>query len=534
VARAIVRLSAHSASPTPTFHFLNGGPRHWRECIVWMNLFGYRIALLPYAAWSGQLARGAASADHPLHALRSFFLKQHANGSTTAELYQETRKSRSNAAWTRRAEADAGLLCPALDADLLERYFDRYIEDAVLPSPRACRSSTRALTLRACHEDPVFIERLLRTHFDDPDLRIHEHRLASNRSDHSIIGELTSWRHKRRTGLFEYTVTFDRQNRRETLALIVKAKPADCEVVEVAETVGGICDPALGRAIAEYRDRLPIRGGHLREPALYEESGALTRSFMPVCYGTWRNDEKREWGLALGRLDDVVVIDSSNETGAWSRTRIETALAGLAHLHAAWYGRDAELLGRYWIGHVPTRTTVVEMTPLWRALAHHAEPYLTQWTTPAIVPVQRELIESIDDSWAVVETSAGTLIHNDFNPRNVALRQTARGLELCAYDWELATVGIPQFDLAEFLCFVLPPDVGEETAVGWVDRHRVALELAAGISIDAGQWHAAFRAALANLLIDRLAFYTMINRIKPQRFLPRIVKTWWRLFTVFN
>ena len=133
-----------------------------------------------------------------------------------------------------------------------------------------------------------------------------------------------------------------------------------------------------------------------------------------------------------------------------------------------------------------------------------------------------------------MEDSPRTLIHNDFNPRNIALRLTDRGLELCAYDWELATVGIPQVDLAEFLCFVLSPDVDEDAAVGWVERHRAALARATGASIDAGQWHAAFRAALANLLIDRLAFYTMINRVKPQAYLPRIVATWWRLYMIFN
>jgi thioester reductase-like protein len=534
VARAIIRLSKPAATATRTFHFANGCPRHWRECIVWMNLFGYRIVLLPYGAWRDKLAREAISPDHPLHALRGFFLRQHPDGSTTAELYQETRKSRSSAAWTRQAEASAGLLCPRLDAEMLERYFDRYIEQGVLPAPRPRQSSAHVLTPTACHEDPAFVERLLRTHFDDPCLRVREHRLVSSRFDHSIIGELTSWRHKRRTGLFEYTVTVERHDRRETLALIVKAKPADCEVIEVAETVGGICDPALGRALADYGDCLPIRGGHLRELAIYEETSALTRSHMPVCYGTWRNDEKREWGLALARLDDVALMDSSDEPGAWSPSHIDTAIAGLADVHAAWWGRDAELLQRRWIGHVPSRATALEMTPLWHLLGHHAQPYLARWTTPAIVSTQAELMESIGDWWTIIDRSPHTLIHNDFNTRNIALRRTGCGLELCAYDWELATSGIPQSDLAEFLCFVLSPEVGEDDAVRWVERHRAALALASGASIDGGQWRAGFRAALADLLINRLAFYVMINRVKPQSFLPRIVQTWWRLHAIFR
>ena len=534
VARAIVRLSKRVTGPTPTFHFANPRPRHWRECVMWMNLFGYRVVLLPFEAWREKLACGATSSHHPLHVLRSFFLRQHADGSTTPELYQETRKSRLSVGWTRGAEAGEGLLCPGLDADTLERYFDRYIERGVLPAPQHRRSATQLHTPPACHEDPTFVERLLREHFADPCLRVREHRLVSSRSDHSIIGEITSWRHGRRTGLFEYSVAFERRNQAEVLSLIIKAKPEDSDVIDVAETVGAICDPALGRALADHADRLPIRGGHLRELTIYEEADTRIRSHMPVCYGTWRHDEKREWGLALERLDSVALIDSSGEPDAWSPSFIETAIDGLANLHAAWYGRAAELLQRDWIGHVPSRATALEMRPLWRALGHHAEPYLAQWTTPAIVSTHRMLIESIGDRWSIIDRSPQTLIHNDFNTRNIALRRRDCRFELCAYDWELATVAIPQTDLAEFLCFVLSPDVTEDEALRSVERHRAALVLATGGSIDAGQWHAGFRAALADLIINRLAFYTMINRVKPQAFLPRIVKTWWRLHTIFS
>ena len=55
------------------------------------------------------------------------------------------------------------------------------------------------------------------------------------------------------------------------------------------------------------------------------------------------------------------------------------------------------------------------------------------------------------------KAGGSALIHNDFNPRNLALRREVGGWRLCAYDWELATIGVPQHDCAEFLCFVLPP-----------------------------------------------------------------------------
>jgi hypothetical protein len=534
VSRAIVTLSRSASSSTPAFHLLNARSRHWRECVVWMNLFGYRVRLLSYEAWTETLARTAVSPEHPLYPLRPFFLRQDAGGMTTAELYQQTATSRPVAARTHGLEADAGLVCPRLDADMLERWFNRYIERGVLPAPPAARSSPRAHFAKTCHEDAGFVERLLRRHFDDSSIRVREYRRVSSGSDHSIIGELTSWRGRRRTGLFEYIVTLERQGRRETLPLVIKAKAADRDVIEVAATVGGICDPALGRAIAEYADRLPIRGGHLRELAIYDEAGALIRRHMPRCYATWRDDEHQEWGLALARLDDAVLIDSDGDLDAWSPSRIEVAVTGLADLHAEWYDRDAVLRQRTWIGNVPSRASALEMLPLWCALRRHAEPYLMRWASRAIVDVHRELVESIGDWWPVIDNSPHTLVHNDFNPRNLALEQAPEGLRLCAYDWELAAIGIPQSDLAEFLCFVLSPDVAPCDVLHWMECHRAALARATGRSIDTSEWRSGFRAALADLIVNRLAFYTMINRVKPQPFLPRIVKTWWRLHTIFN
>jgi aminoglycoside phosphotransferase (APT) family kinase protein len=106
-------------------------------------------------------------------------------------------------------------------------------------------------------------------------------------------------------------------------------------------------------------------------------------------------------------------------------------------------------------------------------------------------------------------------------------------LRLCAYDWELATIGPPQRDLAEFLCFVLAPDTAANDAPYWIQHYRNLLEEQIGTAIDPIEWDAGFRAALCDLLIDRLAMYAMINRFRPQTFLPRVVRTWLALHNRF-
>ena len=134
-------------------------------------------------------------------------------------------------------------------------------------------------------------------------------------------------------------------------------------------------------------------------------------------------------------------------------------------------------------------------------------------------------------SWSrELDAAPRTIIHNDFNPRNIAIRRRHGRLVLCAFDWELATLGAPQRDVAEFLCFTLPPDASHDSARKWVERSRVLFAAAAEVEIDRARWERGFSAALCDLLVDRLAMLAMIDRVRPQSFLPRVVATWLNVF----
>jgi hypothetical protein len=110
-------------------------------------------------------------------------------------------------------------------------------------------------------------------------------------------------------------------------------------------------------------------------------------------------------------------------------------------------------------------------------------------------------------------------IRGDFNPRNVGFRRDAAGPVLVAYDWELATVDVPQRDLVELLAFVGPADPDR-----WMETHRVALERESGIPLDREAWARDAARARHALLVTRLTAYHVIHRARRQRFLPRTVR----------
>ena len=54
-----------ATSSPGAWHLAHPRPRHWRECVLWMRLYGYDVTLLPYREWTARLRETAA--DHPDH-----------------------------------------------------------------------------------------------------------------------------------------------------------------------------------------------------------------------------------------------------------------------------------------------------------------------------------------------------------------------------------------------------------------------------------------------------------------------------------
>jgi len=242
-----------------------------------------------------------------------------------------------------------------------------------------------------------------------------------------------------------------------------------------------------------------------------------------------RDDDRDEWLVALEYVSDAHVANASDRT--WTNVEIDAALRGLAVLHATWRDRWDTLVSQSWLPPRRTSAEMAEMLPLWSALAANARSAFISWAGPAIVKAHESLLGGINRWWQPLGNNLQTLIHNDFNPRNIMLRGSP--LRLCAYDWELATIGAPQRDLAEFLCFVLAPETAADDAPYWLQRYLDLLKEQTAITIDPTEWDSGFRAALCDFLIDRLAMYAMIHRFRPQKFLPRVVRTWLALHNHF-
>jgi aminoglycoside phosphotransferase (APT) family kinase protein len=165
-----------------------------------------------------------------------------------------------------------------------------------------------------------------------------------------------------------------------------------------------------------------------------------------------------------------------------------------------------------------------QLTPLWEALLTNASRSAGLYSASRVQEL-RQAIDQIPTYWAALDAMPKTLIHNDFNPRNTCFKTVGGELQLCAYDWELATYHVPQYDVVEFLSFVLDEE-RYALRLGYLEHYRQALHTLTGSYADADEFRTGAGYAALDFGLHRLGMYMMAHTVSPYPFLPRVVNSY--------
>jgi aminoglycoside phosphotransferase (APT) family kinase protein len=320
---------------------------------------------------------------------------------------------------------------------------------------------------------------------------------------------------------------------------MLKIKAQDGDALDVGESLAQILDHRVAAAYTRWRHRLGLVGSADREVIVYQQPDPRFVRHVPRVLGSTADgpDPTDDDGTRAIVLEMIRAAAGTADVGrAWPRRAVDAAIDGLASLHAVWFDREGELAAEPWIGHVRTPSSLRDMADLWQALADHASRVFAAFdaaTGATVAPAQQRIVDRVHEWTRFGGRAPRTLIHNDFNPRNIRLRAGGGLLRLCAFDWELATIGRPQRDLAELLCFTLSDGATRGDVDRWLERHRRALARETGADLDPREWREGFRAALYELMLDRLPFYALVHRVKPQHFLSGVVRSWLTLYRMY-
>jgi hypothetical protein len=342
----------------------------------------------------------------------------------------------------------------------------------------------------------------------------------------SILSDLTAAGLRKKVGLFPYEINWRIGWRTGKTQVVVKSKATDVEVLSMMSAMAQLCGNPYAAIFESYKLDIGFRNCHIRELAVAELNDPRFTRISPKVYTTVRRDPSPDnaraiYLIVMEALDSLSHANTANDPNQWAPQDICTVLSDIAAFHAIYLNQTHKLQTCEWLDTM-TAARMHRLSPLWTALLDYNRSEHPEIYTEERVRILTKGIENIHLLWTKLENAPRTLIHNDFNLRNIALRPDGTSYRLCAYDWELATVHAPQRDVCEFLSFVLPPGTPMPKRLEYVDFHRQKLEQAAQMPLDAEQWLEVFHLSCLDFAIHRLALLSIADSFKAYDYLSRV------------
>ncbi len=346
----------------------------------------------------------------------------------------------------------------------------------------------------------------------------------------SIITELSARNQEKFLGL--YPLKFDVSSAGGGIAAVeavLKSKPLDLEVIMLGTKMAGMTSAALGDLYEKFKLSNESKNCHIKELTIYCEKDPRFTEISPKYYGSYIDQAREAYVLLIERIVDPIVHGVSSH---WSKEYLYAAVEGIAKFHSLWLGKEPRELP--WIGFIHSAQSMVEQKSLFRELHRQGAMEFPEIVTGDVMARNYHIIDSIDKWWLEIDQMQKTLVHNDFNPRNIAIRNSKSNLQLCALDWELASFHIPQRDLAELLSFTADSHLSDDDIWGIIEHHRKILSEASGNNIEKDSWMRGTELAVWDFAVNRIGMYLMSHTFKHHSFMSNLVKNNSRLINLLK
>jgi thioester reductase-like protein len=510
-ARASLALSLAGQGGFERYHLRARNPRHWREIALWLNLMGYGVELEPVPDWLERQFGSRSAKVARLFPFRRFFIGLPGTPPALRPFEIFLRAQRKvDCSLSEGRLASLGVHEPLLDLAYFERCVDDLRRRDVLPDatggarPGRTRSCPPEAS-RACGGGGVAtVERLP---FDASAGFLNE--IAAARYGGALGVRLERWTTERGGG------TRERQD------VLVKSRPSDEDMHRLLADVAGFCDPALGEAVRRFPHLLRRSRAGITEAALHAVLPAGVRALLPAFRGSW----SAPGGAVQSHAESFVRGQAwTAADGPWSAGRLEGIARAFARIHAV-AGRDESAV-RAALPRQLGAQDAMDAGPFWRELAGFTARVLDGPGHVGLAALLDDALGTLGSWWPDLDRQPTTLVHNDANPRNVIWVEETGGERPVLVDWELAGLGLPQADMAELACFVLPDEAGPPAFTRLMEDHRLLLERATGRGWDREDWHRGARHALLRFGLSRLPLYAMAHRIRPQVWILGAARRW--------
>jgi hypothetical protein len=367
----------------------------------------------------------------------------------------------------------------------------------------------------------AFLEQIIQAHAPDQTIRVRSVEPLPIDNSASILVTLTAGLTEKTIGHFGLAVTLEIDGEVQVQRMVLKVKPPGREISAMLTNLAQACWGPLAEVYPDFAALTGFEHTHCREVEVYQKHAS---GLMPKVWGLYANDEQEAYCVLIEYLEDVTLLNSAMAPETWTDAHIRAALEQLAEWHARHLVvQPPQPVGLWDDLHSPAY--MYQLTPLWEALLLNAANHFPELYPESRVRELRTAIELIPTYWGALSGMNKTLIHNDLNPRNTCFKLVDHELRLCAYDWELATYHVPQYDVVELLCFVLDED-RYHLRTTYFEFYRQALHRRTGRYADAAEFLEGAGYAALDFGLHRLGMYMMAHTVSPYPFLPRVVDSY--------
>ena len=362
---------------------------------------------------------------------------------------------------------------------------------------------------------PEFFQHCMREYLDDPRLEVASARYLGE------VGVTATTRMKyagqpgkdgKLLGLFHYEVEYASRGELRKVEMLVKSKTHYRDLVQRLAAVlvkGGI---ELAN-VASLLARTELYNTHMKEINVFRMQKAVPAltHVLPAVYGTYVDDESETYGVLEEFLTDAYVMKDYRDLSFWTRDRIAQCVADFAAMHAGFYASSDTLVHEGWLGRTMGAATMEELAPLWLAYAERLRRYEGGLFDARYLEQHERWIRTIPDWWGRIDALPKTLIYDDAQIRNLAVREPATQPRLVLFDWECASIQLPQRDLVEFLSYSVSEHISDAEIAGLIETGRAELERRAGRAIDRDAWLEGCRCSIMDLHVNRMACQLVLH-----------------------
>jgi hydroxymethylglutaryl-CoA reductase (NADPH) len=230
-------------------------------------------------------------------------------------------------------------------------------------------------------------------------------------------------------------------------------------------------------------------------------------------------DPKREIYFFISQLLDystLKIVNSENNPEKWSEDDIRRVIQAGSSMHKSVHAASVPSIQTF----EPWRSKALYKKLLTILIDERADAEMVD----QLVKLRDRMDKFEEDSRAILLDRV--VIHNDFNPRNIAIGNDGDPL---IYDWELAVIDLPHRDVVEFLSFVLPEDVSKETLLGYLKFHHSIYSTESW-----EEWLTGYQHSLRIYIATRVSLYEVSGILIKYDFSRRILKTSLRMLMLIE